>query len=76
MITPARILDDGQITASRPISAKDSIIAAEPIQPGIQALRKLHLLHHRPDRMTQKNFNITYPVGDLLFGTLDRSARS
>ena len=44
--------------------------------PGIQSLRRLHLLHHRPDLMMQKNFNITYPVGDLIFRTLERSEPS
>jgi hypothetical protein len=38
--------------------------------PGIQTLRRLHLLHHRPERMLRNNFNITYPIGDLLFRTL------
>ena len=28
----------------------------------------LHRLHHDPALMTRWNFNITYPVGDLLFG--------
>ena len=44
--------------------------------PGIQALRKLHLRHHNPDLMMRKNFNITYPIGDLIFGTLSRSTQS
>ncbi|MGK2926617.1 MAG: hypothetical protein ACSLE2_13455 [Lysobacterales bacterium] len=38
--------------------------------PGVQALRRLHLLHHRPALMARNNFNITYPIGDLLFRTL------
>lgn len=38
--------------------------------PGVQALRRLHLLHHRPALMVRNNFNITYPIGDLLFRTL------
>lgn len=41
--------------------------------PGIRALRKLHLLHHRPGLMMRNNFNITYPIGDFLFRTLHRS---
>jgi hypothetical protein len=38
--------------------------------PGIQRLRRLHLLHHCPNLMMRKNFNITYPIGDWLFRTL------
>jgi len=38
--------------------------------PGVQALRRLHLLHHRPKLMMSKNFNITYPIADALFHTL------
>jgi hypothetical protein len=41
--------------------------------PGVAALRRLHLQHHDPRLMTQYNFNITYPVADLLFRTLYRS---
>lgn len=33
---------------------------------------RLHQLHHDPKRMTRCNFNITYPLGDLLFGTWQR----
>jgi hypothetical protein len=44
--------------------------------PGIRALRRLHLLHHRPEYMLRRNFNITYPIGDVLFRTLDRAGRS
>jgi hypothetical protein len=40
--------------------------------PGLQALRRLHLRHHDPQMMSRFNFNITYPVGDWLFGTLRR----
>ena len=35
-------------------------------------LRRLHRAHHDPSLMSRYNFNITYPVGDLLFGTLWR----
>ncbi len=35
-------------------------------------LRRLHTLHHRPSLMQTRNFNITYPIGDWLFGTLYR----
>lgn len=37
--------------------------------PFIRTLRKLHLHHHDPQRMTRYNFNITYPIFDILFGT-------
>jgi len=42
--------------------------------PGVAALRRLHLQHHDQRLMTRYNFNITYPVGDWLFGTLHRAA--
>jgi sterol desaturase/sphingolipid hydroxylase (fatty acid hydroxylase superfamily) len=37
--------------------------------PGVQLLRKLHRDHHNQALMTRYNFNITYPIGDWLFGT-------
>ncbi len=37
--------------------------------PGMQRLRRLHLAHHDPAIMQQGNFNITWPICDLLFGT-------
>jgi hypothetical protein len=37
--------------------------------PGVQRLRRLHRDHHDPTLMTHYNFNITYPVGDWMFGT-------
>jgi hypothetical protein len=40
--------------------------------PFMDRLRRLHTLHHRPALMGRFNFNITYPIGDLLFGTLYR----
>ena len=40
--------------------------------PGLPRLRNLHLRHHDPRLMTRYNFNITYPIGDLLFGSLRR----
>ena len=40
--------------------------------PGFRALRSLHLSHHDPRLMTHNNFNISYPLGDLLFATLYR----
>lgn len=38
----------------------------------LKTLRLLHLRHHRPALMNKYNFNITYPIGDWLFGTLYR----
>jgi Fatty acid hydroxylase superfamily len=38
----------------------------------VRRLRWLHRIHHDPRRMSQCNFNITYPLGDWLFGTLRR----
>jgi hypothetical protein len=40
--------------------------------PWLSRLRRLHQAHHDPALMAHYNFNITYPVGDLLFGTLWR----
>lgn len=40
--------------------------------PGITRLRGLHQAHHDPRLMARYNFNITYPVGDWLFGTRHR----
>ena len=40
--------------------------------PGVQRLKWLHQAHHDTTRMTRINFNISYPICDLLFGTLHR----
>ena len=32
-------------------------------------LRRQHLVHHDPHRMTRVNFNVTFPIGDRLFDT-------
>ncbi len=47
----------------------DAWIARLPL---MDRLRRLHTLHHRPELMQRYNFNITYPIGDRLFGTLYR----
>jgi hypothetical protein len=43
--------------------------------PIIAALRRHHQAHHDPALMAQWNFNITFPLGDLLFGTGYRGPR-
>jgi len=40
--------------------------------PLMSRLRRHHLAHHNRRLMTRYNFNITYPIGDWLFGTLYR----
>ncbi|MEX2498136.1 MAG: sterol desaturase family protein [Wenzhouxiangellaceae bacterium] len=37
--------------------------------PGVQRMRRLHLEHHDPAIMQYGNFNITWPICDVLFGT-------
>lgn len=37
--------------------------------PFIRRLRRLHHRHHDTSLMAHRNFNITYPIGDWLFGT-------
>jgi hypothetical protein len=37
--------------------------------PLLKRLRRLHHIHHRQDLMAHRNFNITYPIGDWLFGS-------
>lgn len=38
--------------------------------PGWIALRHLHVLHHKRDKMAEVNFNITLPIFDVLLGSL------
>jgi hypothetical protein len=38
--------------------------------PFLRALREHHARHHHPELMQKANFNVTIPLGDLLFGTL------
>jgi hypothetical protein len=40
--------------------------------PLVGRLKGLHTAHHDPRLMASRNFNITYPLGDWLFGTLHR----
>lgn len=44
--------------------------------PGIAALARLHRAHHNPAHMARSNFNITYPIGDVVFGTLRHEGAS
>jgi hypothetical protein len=44
--------------------------------PGLRYLRRHHTTHHDPRQMTAVNFNITFPIGDLVFGTLGRGWRA
>ena len=37
---------------------------------GWRALRHLHALHHKRDKMAEANFNITLPIFDVILGTL------
>jgi sterol desaturase/sphingolipid hydroxylase (fatty acid hydroxylase superfamily) len=39
----------------------------------VRRLRTNHLVHHDPRRMTRVNFNVTFPIADRAFGTLDRT---
>lgn len=40
--------------------------------PMLVKLARRHRAHHDPTLMTQRHFNITYPIGDWLFRTGDR----
>lgn len=40
--------------------------------PFMSRLRSLHTKHHDPRYMSTANFNITYPICDLIFGTYER----
>jgi hypothetical protein len=42
----------------------------------VRRLKRLHRAHHDPRLMTRANFNITYPIGDWVFGTLARDRQS
>ena len=38
--------------------------------PIIKTLKRNHTIHHETQLMTKYNFNITYPIFDMFFGTL------
>jgi hypothetical protein len=40
--------------------------------PGLRALRVHHMRHHQQSLMARFNFNISYPLGDWIFGTTYR----
>jgi sterol desaturase/sphingolipid hydroxylase (fatty acid hydroxylase superfamily) len=44
----------------------DSLLARLPL---LASLRRHHALHHDPRLMSRYNFNITFPIGDRVFGT-------
>ncbi|MBM3572516.1 MAG: sterol desaturase family protein [Alphaproteobacteria bacterium] len=39
--------------------------------PFINTIRRHHIAHHNTAIMMEKNFNLTYPIADWLFGTSD-----
>ena len=39
--------------------------------PLVNTVRRMHVLHHNPDFMHTRNFNLTFPIFDALFGTSD-----
>lgn len=43
--------------------------------PWIRHMRRLHALHHRRDLMQTKNFNISFPLFDWIYGTLHWEAQ-
>src|SRR3569623_1249467 len=39
--------------------------------PLVNTVRRMHVLHHNPEFMGTRNFNLTFPICDALFGTSD-----
>ena len=39
--------------------------------PLVNTIRRHHAAHHNTSIMMERNFNLTYPIGDWLFGTSD-----
>jgi hypothetical protein len=39
--------------------------------PLVNTIRRHHIAHHAPDVMMARNFNLTYPIADWVFGTSD-----
>lgn len=46
----------------------DSIVRHIPF---INTIRRHHIAHHNTSIMMERNFNLTYPIADCLFGTSD-----
>lgn len=46
----------------------DRIVRHIPI---VNSLRRHHIAHHNPAIMMERNFNLTYPIADAVFGTSD-----
>jgi hypothetical protein len=39
--------------------------------PLVNTVRRMHVIHHHPELMATRNFNLTFPICDALFGTSD-----
>lgn len=39
--------------------------------PLVNTVRRMHVLHHNPEFMGTRNFNLTFPICDVIFGTSD-----
>jgi sterol desaturase/sphingolipid hydroxylase (fatty acid hydroxylase superfamily) len=39
--------------------------------PLVNTVRRMHIIHHHPALMQSRNFNLTFPICDALFGTSD-----
>ncbi|MGZ9709333.1 sterol desaturase family protein [Glaciimonas sp. GNP009] len=39
--------------------------------PLVNSVRRMHVIHHHPELMATRNFNLTFPICDALFGTSD-----
>lgn len=39
--------------------------------PLVNTVRRMHIAHHHPALMQERNFNLTFPICDALFGTSD-----
>lgn len=39
--------------------------------PLVNSVRRMHVTHHHPELMATRNFNLTFPICDALFGTSD-----
>lgn len=39
--------------------------------PLVNSVRRMHVIHHHPELMATRNFNLTFPICDALFRTSD-----